>query len=214
MARLNPKNVRFDVGSGGILEFTAQDVAGALALVEAGLGRELMIRVWWPDGAAMTRSQVLWLIEQAQLAEWAKRESAMVDAMIAVAMHVSRATALYAEAHARRWPNVTVSEHGLRKRSEGYGLLRDAVLGEICGTGLCADCGGRGFIQNDFGVSLSCATCTGSGHHRVSDRERAQAMQRALKTFQTEWQDVYVWTYQHCMDALVRATRQMLDACE
>lgn len=212
MARLNPANVRFDIGHGGTPELTSTDVAAALAFVERGLGRELLMQVWWPG--AGSRDAVLELIERAQMDEWSRRESAMLDATLAVAMRGSRAQAMYSEAHGNRWPNVTVTDRGLRRVADGYDLLRKAVLDEMCGTGICADCHGRGNVANSFGVSLTCGACAGSGHHRVSDRDRAASMQRALSTYQGGWQRVYVWTYQHCMDALLRATRQMMDACE
>ncbi len=46
LARLNPTTVRYDIGRGGMPELTPQDIAGALAMVPAGLGRELICRLW------------------------------------------------------------------------------------------------------------------------------------------------------------------------
>ncbi|MGE8279049.1 MAG: hypothetical protein ACN6O2_01320 [Stenotrophomonas sp.] len=50
LARLNPTNVRFDVGrGGGNPELTNIDIAGALGMVPAGLGRDLMEHLHGPD---------------------------------------------------------------------------------------------------------------------------------------------------------------------
>lgn len=50
LARLNPANVRFDVGrGGGAPELTNIDIAGALGMVPAGLGRDLMEFLHGPD---------------------------------------------------------------------------------------------------------------------------------------------------------------------
>lgn len=54
MARLNPTNVRFDIGRcGGAPALTAQDIAAALGMVTPGLGREVLIACWWPDGSKL-----------------------------------------------------------------------------------------------------------------------------------------------------------------
>ncbi|MBE0270004.1 hypothetical protein G3H82_11765, partial [Xylella fastidiosa subsp. multiplex] len=55
LARLNPSTIRYDTLPGGVPELTAQDIAHALALTPAGLGREVLEACWWSDGAALRR---------------------------------------------------------------------------------------------------------------------------------------------------------------
>lgn len=68
LARLNPTTVKFDVGKGGGMpELTNIDIAGALAFVTPGLGREVLEACWWPDGAKLRshkmRDAVIALVE-------------------------------------------------------------------------------------------------------------------------------------------------------
>ncbi|REN10513.1 hypothetical protein DSI35_10890, partial [Mycobacterium tuberculosis] len=58
MARLGPSTVKFDTGRGGTPDLTNQDIAAALGMVPAGLGRELLEACWWPDGAALRRHKL------------------------------------------------------------------------------------------------------------------------------------------------------------
>lgn len=59
MARLGPSTVKFDIGrGGGKPDLTNQDIAAALGMVPAGLGRELLEACWWPDGAALRRHKL------------------------------------------------------------------------------------------------------------------------------------------------------------
>ncbi|MFC4526392.1 hypothetical protein ISN76_13030 [Dyella halodurans] len=208
MARLNPKNVRFDVGSGGIPELTSTDIAAALAFVDRGLGRELLCKVWWPDGAALTERQLFDFLETIQRDEWSRRESAMLDGLLAVATRGSRGQGSYAAAHENRWPRMVLVEHGLPVLADAYGRVRKAVVAEVCSTGLCPKCAGRGLVCNSMGVHSACSTCEGSGHHRISERERGEACGMAWKTYRETWVRVYDWTFQQCMDAVHQATRQ------
>ena len=58
-ARLGPSTVKFDIGmGGGKPDLTNQDIAAALGMVPAGLGRELLEACWWPDGAALRRHKL------------------------------------------------------------------------------------------------------------------------------------------------------------
>ena len=59
MGRLGPTTVKFDIGrGGGKPDLTNQDIAAALGMVPAGLGRELLEACWWPDGAALRRHRL------------------------------------------------------------------------------------------------------------------------------------------------------------
>jgi hypothetical protein len=213
MARLNPKNVRFDVGSGGIPELTSTDIAAALAMVPAGIGRELLCRVWWPDGANLTARQLAAQMEHAQRAEWAERETRMLHATLAVAVHTGgeslrRAQRQYSEAHAARWPR-WVADAEIGTLSPGYSRVRAAVLTELCSPGLCPTCSGRGHRVDDYGVHVSCAGCKGSGRRAISDRWRAEALQITEAGYRHTWRGAYEWMYQLCADAITSATRAM-----
>lgn len=49
LARLSAGTVRFDTGKGGTPTLTPQDIAGALGMVRAGLGRDLLEFLYGPD---------------------------------------------------------------------------------------------------------------------------------------------------------------------
>lgn len=210
LARLNPKNARFDVGSGGLSDLTPTDIAGALAFVPPGLGRELLCRVWWPDGAALTVRELSEMIETSQRDEWMQRESAMLDAMLAVASHAGgsslhRAQGKYASAHAARWPR-WVADAELGTISPGYQRVRIGVLTELSSPGLCATCGGRGELM--AGTMLTtCGSCKGSGRRPISDQWRADALKITEGGYRHTWRPVYEWTLQLCIDALEPASR-------
>lgn len=212
MARLNPKNVRFDVGSGGIPELTSTDIAAALAFVDAGLGRELLCKVWWPDGAALTERQLIDYLEKVQRDEWSRRESAMLDGLLAVASSGSKGQPIYASAHANRWPRMVTVLQGLPVVVDAYAKVRKAVLAEMCSAGLCHKCAGRGVVRSDLNAITKCPGCEGSGHHRISERERGEACGMSWTAYREAWSRVYDWTYQKCMDEVQKATWQFSDA--
>jgi hypothetical protein len=212
MARLNPKNVRFDVGSGGMPEFLTTDIAAALAFVDAGLGRELLCKVWWPDGATLTQRKLIDLFEQMQIEEWSRRESAMLDATLAVAIHGNRAQPMYQAAHSNRWPRLLAGDQDVPRVVDGYTKVRIALLDEVCSDGLCPTCGGRGVIYGEMEAAADCVPCQASGHLRLSERGRAEAVGFSWANYRRTWAPVYDWTFQRCMDEVHRATRQFRSA--
>ena len=217
LARLNAKNVRFDVGSGGIPDLTPQDIAAALAFVPRGMGRELLCRVWWPDGATLTARDLSGQMEAAQREEWASRESAMLDAMLAVASHTGgaslhRAQGKYASAHAKRWPK-WVTDPEIGTLSPGYERTRIGVLAELSKPGLCPACGGRGDVMAGDVLAI-CAGCKGTGRRQVSDQWRAEALQITGSGYLRTWRPVYEWTLQLCVDALATASRRFAEAVD
>jgi hypothetical protein len=90
--------------------------------------------------------------------------------------------------------------------------VRAAVLDELCSAGLCPECKGRGVLRKALTSSTQCPKCTGSGHHRISERERATAAGMSWTTYRDTWAQVYDWTFQKCMDDVLRATWQFHDA--
>lgn len=212
MARLNPKNVRFDVGTGGIPELTPQDIAAALGMVEDGLGREMLCQVWWPDGAKLSEHNLLDVLADAQRQEWQFREDAMVNATLAVAWRGHNARDAFAAAKANRWPRLVHVKTDLPTIAPGYGKVRRAVLDEMKGAGLCSSCRGRTVQAGENGVMRVCSACLGSGHQAISSRARAEACGIEWKTFRDDWQKVYEWTAELCSQSLLRAHRQFLGA--
>lgn len=217
LARLNPKNVRFDVGSGGTADLTPTDIAAALAMVPSGLGRELMCRVWWPDGASLTARDLAARLERAQLDEWGARETRMLDALLAVATHTGgdslrRAQRMYGEAHSNRWPK-WITDAELASQSPGYARVRAAVLTELASPGLCPTCGGRGHVQPDTAAVVTCTGCKGSGRKSISDQWRADALRITEAGYRHTWRPVYEWTMSLCIDAMSGAVDAMQKAC-
>lgn len=213
MARLNAKNVRFDVGSGGVPELTSTDIAGALGMVPAGLGRELLCLVWWPDGARLTATDLANTLSDAQRGEWRRREEQMLDATLAVSMHTGgdslrAAQRKYAMAHAERWPRWIVDAE-LGTISEGYQRVRLAVLAELASPGKCPACSGRGTISQASGPIIACRPCDGTGRRRVSDAWRADALNLTEGGYRRVWRPVYEWTMGLCADALGDAAKAM-----
>ncbi|NII53570.1 hypothetical protein [Luteibacter sp. SG786] len=212
LAMLNPKNCRFDIGSGGIPDIVATDVAAALGMVDAGIGREILCRVWWPDGARLTATQLRDLVDVKIRDEWARREAAMLDGLLAIAARGSRGQRTYADAHAARWPRMVVREHEVPQLAPGYAKVRDAVIEELASAGLCQACHGRGQVANDMRVYRTCKDCSGEGHMRLSERGRADLCGLSWKTYREGWATVYDWTFQACTDDLHRAERQFQGA--
>lgn len=212
LARLNPSTVRYDIGSGGTPELTAQDRAAALAAVSDGIGRELLCHVWWPDGARLMQHELAALLADAQRQEWQRREDAMLNAVLAVAENTRHAASTYAEAHAHRWPRMVIADRGIPTISGGYERVRKAVLAEMASNGLCSTCGGRAMHANAQGLIVMCPTCKGTGHLPVSERNRADAMGVAWTTYRDGWHKVYSWTVELCVESQRAAGAQFLDA--
>lgn len=217
LARLNPKNVRFDVGSGGVPDLTSQDIAAALGMVPAGLGRELICLAWWPAGALLTAPKLAELLEQHQREEWMRREEGMLHALLAVASHsggesLRRAQRLYATAHAARWPK-WVADPDLGAFAPGYARVRSTVLAELTSPGLCQDCEGRG-NRRDGNVVAMCQPCRGSGRRAVTESWRAESMQITVNGYRNVWRTVYDWTYTLCTEAMEKAGKALSAACD
>lgn len=204
LARLNPKNVRHDVGSGGLPELTPTDIAAALAFVPAGLGREMVMRVWWPDGAQLTAKDLDQLIMEAQLSEWMERSRGLLDAQLFQACATRPADKVLAErrmetAKLRMWPRIG--------GDSCYGPIRNAVLAEISADLRCPQCQGRG-ITLAGPMVRACDRCEGLGHERVSDRLRAEMIGKDQAAYRRHYAKVYEWTFNLCRDAMAPAVAQ------
>lgn len=200
MARLGPSTVKFDTGRGGTPDLTNQDIAAALGMVPAGLGRELLEACWWPDGAALRRHKlrdaVIALVtpelrrQQRRLAD-ARTELGLAEVCMGWAGAVTadqraerdRAAHRLGQVKAQCWPISTL---------ESLPSLAGAVINEIATRPHCHGCEGRGeVLAGDLRVV--CKVCSGSGLGAVSDRRRAGAIGRDEAAYRRSWKPVYEW---------------------
>lgn len=190
LARLNPSTVRFDVGRGGTGGgLSSIDVAGALGMVPAGLGREVLEAAWWPDGASLRRERlrdaVIALVQPEIRRQAEERIAAGLDLQLAVAalewsavpskrhrQEREQARTRYEAVAAACWPRSTL---------ESLPALADAVLLEIR----------TGFM---------------------SDRARAAAIGRDEAGYRRNWRPVYLWLLDRMREAEEQAARQLARA--
>ncbi len=201
MGRLGPTTVKFDIGrGGGKPDLTNQDIAAALGMVPAGLGRELLEACWWPDGAALRRHKlrdaVIALVtpelqrQQRRLAE-ARTDLGLAEVCIGwggAATAEQRANRDAAQQRLGRvkaqcWPISTL---------ESLPTLAMAVISEIAHRPHCASCEGRGQTVSGE-LLMTCKACGGSGLGTVSDRRRASAIGRDEAAYRRTWKPVFEW---------------------
>lgn len=208
MGRLGPTTVKFDTGRGGTPDLTNQDIAAALGMVPAGLGRELLEACWWPDGAALRRHRlrdaVIALVtpelrrQQRRLAD-ARTELGLAEVCIGWAGAVTaeqragrdRAAQRLGQIKAQCWPISTL---------ESLPTLAAAVIAEIATRPHCPGCEGRGETMAGE-LRLVCKGCGGSGLGAVSDRRRAGALGRDESSYRERWRGVYEWMLQKFSEA-------------
>jgi hypothetical protein len=219
MARLGPSTVKFDTGRGGTPDLTNQDIAAALGMVPAGLGRELLEACWWPDGAALRRHRlrdaVIALVtpelrrQQRRLAD-ARTELGLAEVCMGWAGAVTaeqraerdRAAHRLGELKAQCWPISTL---------ESLPSLAAAVIVEIAKRPHCHGCEGRGELLSGE-VRVICKLCGGSGVVAVSDRRRAAALGRDESTYRAKWRGVYEWLLDRMQEAEQEASWALMMA--
>lgn len=219
LARLNPATVRFDVGRGGLPELTAQDVAAAVAAVPAGIGRDLMCFLYWPDQVAVTPKALDRTMFDLQLAEHSSREMAMYRALAAVACedHAGRKEALarqYSRTHLQRWPKLQ-AKADTGEMAPQWALIRVSVLDELKHPKKCPDCEGEGAVtKRTDGVITKrmCERCAGSATVRQGTSWRAKKLKLSPAAFCDRWASPYEWMYTHAKDELSRADRSFYAA--
>lgn len=204
MARLNPPNIRFDIGRGGLPELTAQDIAAAIGLMQPGLGRELICRLWWPDGAKLAPKEIDRLLMDAQFEEWKDRMDAVVTAQIKERVHKGlpshgRALAELETAQARMWPHIGGDSR--------YDDVRMAVLAEMSAACRCTTCKGRRFVLTDAKIT-KCQACDGTGRVQVSGRARAEMLRTDVANYSRRWRSVYEWTLDLCTELVGPACKE------
>ena len=81
LARLNPTTIRMDTGTGGGVDvLTNIDIAGALGMVPAGLGRDLLELLYGPDPSRADIVRVFHGITRLALEERNLRSRCFIDA--------------------------------------------------------------------------------------------------------------------------------------
>lgn len=220
LARLNPANVKFDTGRGGLPELTNQDIAGALAFVPAGLGRELLIACYWPDGARLSYRKLLEgvarlvrpeVMRQSKDLSEAHLDLQMVNAAIAFGGgHMTACQRMEKEAKERRlswvrgltWPK-NIGDH--------LAALSMAIVGELAAGHLCSSCMGRREILDGATIKL-CAACKGTGRSSAPDMQRAKALEIDSRAFVRLWKPAYEWLLVRMGDELHTAERELARA--
>lgn len=188
LGRLGPTNIRFDVGRGGGVDcLTNIDIAGALGMVTAGLGREVLEAAWCPGVAALRRHRlrdaVVGLVVPELQRQTRRLGEAHLDLQLAEAAvawsntctdaqrrGVERARQVLAQVRAETWPTNTV---------EHLPALARAAVDEI---------------REGLGRS---------------DRATALAIGVDPADYPRRWRAVYRWLLQKMVDAEAVAAGQM-----
>ncbi|MDC7963947.1 hypothetical protein XfCFBP8082_10920 [Xylella fastidiosa subsp. fastidiosa] len=219
LARLNPSTIRYDTLPGGVPELTAQDIAHALGLVPAGLGREVLEACWWPDGAALRCGPLRDAAVALVVPEIRRQQQRLLEArtdvgIVKACMGWTRATTSAQQAALRRaedrldklkahlWPQATL---------EMLPVLVAAVVDELSTPQLCPCCHGRGERRVGALVKV-CTACGGSGAVPASDRRRAAAIDRDVSTYCKKWREMYEWLLDRMGAAERQAATQLQEA--
>lgn len=219
LARLNPTTIRYNVGSGGTGGLSNQDIAAALAFVPAGLGREVLIACWWPDGGRLDRKKLLDYILAAVRVEWRKQGEELQDARTGLGI-----AEVCAGWHGTVTPEQRRELDSARARFERVRdecwpkdlpamlpTLTTAVLGEIARRNHCPDCEGRGDLLRGE-LRVKCDKCNGTGVVAITARSRAAFIDRDEASFRRNWSPVYSWLLDLLSDAEREAAQSLVRA--
>jgi len=214
LARLNPQTVRFDVGQGGGAPvLTTSDIAAALGMVPAGLGREVMEAVYLPDGALRHRGKLSEAVLAIVRPEFTRRARAVAEAeddlsfsreMVSLSRRglsdaqrriLKEREAALVLAKANAWPKNTY-QHLSR--------MVDAVVLELASGNRCPNCRGTGQVSDK-----GCQDCRCTGIEPLPDRRRALAMDVDAAAYLRRWKPVYEWLLGELHHVGERAARQL-----
>lgn len=215
LARLNPPNIRYDVGTGGLPELTPVDIAAALAFVPDGLGREVLCALWWPDGARLTPAALDDAIATKVRAEMDARYRKLQSARMALHAAQEAACARRVQASDMGRRELMRMENAVQEaKADCWPLhpdmhirIRNAVLDELSRPNHCCACGGRGHVK-DGELIVTCTECSGRGTVPVSDRTRAARIGKCESTYRRVWRGMYEWLYGIVSDAHAQAVRE------
>lgn len=194
LGRFNPKVCRFDVGVGGLQEFDTHDYLAALSYMKSDFGRELLCRMYWPEGAKQPLELVIKGMYSRIVDEWVKREYEMLLAIPGLSEGAGSPLQRYQRAHARRWPSMAIDKRGVPKHDPRYARLCHAALTELFTAPPCKSCNGYASFEDANGVTIECRDCLGFGRKEWSDRARARAVGVDKKDYKERgWDRPYVW---------------------
>jgi len=221
-SRMGPTTVKFDTGRGGTPDLTTQDIAAALGMVPAGLGRELLEALWWPESASRRidhlRKAVIALVapeynRHQEVLSLARTEYGIAKTSMGWAGNVvtdlqrrefARAEAKLEATRALCWPISTM---------EQLGGLALGVINEMARAGTCKHCEGRRTHPAPEGTgAVQCEACGGSGQEQLSGRKRAAAIGADWSAYSRFWQPVYEWMLVQMRAAESDAARQLKQA--
>lgn len=221
-SRMGPTTVKFDTGRGGTPDLTTQDIAAALGMVPAGLGRELLEALGWPESASRRidhlRKAVIAMVapeykRHQEVLSLARTEYGIAKTSMGWAGNVvtdlqrrefARAEAKLEATRALCWPISTM---------EQLGGLTLAVINELAGAGTCKPCEGRRTQPAPDGVgAVQCEACSGSGQEQLSGRKRAAAIGADWSAYSRFWQPVYEWMLVQMRAAEADAAQQFKQA--
>lgn len=226
LAQLNTRTAQLGDKSRDTPRFPAEAIAGALGMVHHKLGRELLCHLHWRDGAALSEDALHGLIRAECQRENEVRAALLSEArleLICAEDEWSTRRSHTKEDHARmdqlrarvlhhkgkQWPN---------DQAAHFHQLRRGVLAEMASAKLCPNCEGRGHsmghakAQGFIADQKMCTACAGSGREPMSDRRRAELIQRDESSYRKSWQRMYAWTFHLCSHAETTAARQLWHA--
>lgn len=214
LARLNAQTVRFDVGQGGgAPSLTTSDIAAALGMVPAGLGREVMEAVYLPDGAIRHRGKLAEAVLAIVRPEFTRRARALAEAeddlsfskeMVSLSRRsmsdaqrriLKEREAAVVLAKANAWPKNTY-QHLSR--------MVDAVVLELASGNRCPNCRGTGIVTD-----RGCPECRNTGIEPLPDRRRAMAMGCDPSDYPKRWKGVFEWLLGELHQSSERAAKQL-----
>lgn len=218
MARLGPSTVKFDTGRGGTPDLTNQDIAAALGMVPAGLGRELLEACWWPDGAALRQEglkQAILGLVMPELARQARRltevhlDLQLAEAAVSFAGRVPSSAQRAEVARCRNELAATRSSSWPKNTADHLPAIARAAITELSGGSKCGGCDGRQYSFEESKVTM-CKECRGTGLEPNPDRRRAIAIGCDPSDYPKRWRVVYEWMLVKMSDAMAGAERQLV----
>lgn len=191
---------------------TAQDVAAALGMVPSGIGRGLLERMYWPDGAVRSAGQLDGLVCLLLHDEIARRVEHKQAAELALALARSEVAECRVISGELRGKLRRLEQRADDARAamfpmvpERWPRLRRAVVDEVTGRALCPACSGRGQVLAGE-VLAECEKCGGTGTLPVSDAARAAAIGVSKQAYGSgRWREMYEWLHGRLADALADA---------
>lgn len=196
VARLNAASPKFEGGRGGMPEFTPQDVAASIGMVEDVIGREVFCVAWWPDGAKLMRKDLQQGICNLLFDDFSARYKALSAARLELHLIDGSGTPAAKRLVAKARADVEAAEKRAWPRSiDKFDLIADAVLLEICAPKQCKTCGGRSLIFRDS-LQVTCPTCHGVGVRGSSGAWRAARLNMSESAYRKYWSQVYEWIYE------------------